>query len=116
MIPQQIFKSLEGKWGLQRTLDRYGIIKGTAIFSYGLSPDILFYREDFQVNNFNRNSMHSYKEYEYHHNRGKITKYFKQVGSTGSVFYELEFTEDNSAFAMHFCNQDKYKTQCASLI
>lgn len=111
MTPRQIFDSLVGKWNLQRTLGRHGVIHGTAAFNIGVQPNVLLYREDFIIKNLNQSLVHSYKEYEYHFDQAKIIKYFKQTSNESSIFYELEFIEDNFAVATHLCNQDNYKAE-----
>lgn len=111
MTPKQIFQSLSGEWSLKRTLGSYGIIHGTGIFCRSSCPSILSYREDFLVENFNQNFMHSYKEYEYHYKLGKIIKYFKFENKKNQIFYELEFIKDDFAIASHLCNLDRYDVE-----
>lgn len=111
MTPEQIFKSLSGRWSLNRVLGAYGEIEGFATFSENRDINILNYREDFNVNNFNQNSMHSYKEYEYHLFESKIMKCFKSENDQRQVFYELEFLSDDFAVAKHMCNLDSYDVE-----
>jgi len=111
MTPEQIFKSLSGKWSLNRVLGAYGEIKGFATFSESRDINILDYREDFNISNFNQNSMHSYKEYEYHLFESKIVKYFKSENDQRQVFYELKFLRNDFAVAKHMCNLDSYDAE-----
>jgi hypothetical protein len=111
MTLTQIFKSLSGKWSLERILGAYGIIEGLATFSEGHEINILDYREDFNISNFNQNSMRSYKEYEYHLLEDKIVKYFKSENNSKRMFYELEFLSDDFAVAQHICNLDRYDVE-----
>ena len=111
MTPDQIFKSFSGKWNLKRVLGTYGVIEGLATFSTSCDKGFILYREDFNISNFNQNSMHSHKEYEYQFNCDKIVKYFKSENVQRQIFYELKFLSNNLAVAKHVCKLDSYDVE-----
>ena len=108
---EKIFFSLEGKWGLTRSTNGFGKMKGDALFS--LIPDTMpsfSYREEGIYETPYGEDLLFYRDYIYVLYDGKIEIYFASHQKKQHLFHTLTFAPSRKecAVSVHLCGKDLY--------
>lgn len=106
-----IFKSLEGRWTLDRRIEPAGHFRGEARFTPHGGPDSLLYREDGVLEQDGR-QIPGYREFFYRLADDRIEIDFAEPHRRGQPYVALSFVREGDllvARAEHRCAPDHYR-------
>lgn len=120
MFVLEIFKDLEGAWQIQREIEDYGNMEGTASFQKMKNDSNLYsyhYQEKGTLQLTAGNQFPVHKEYIYAYKGGEISIHFwnDRREQQGELLHTLSFSQPLEkswpfhAYGTHICSQDTYK-------
>lgn len=108
---KKAFSFLEGKWGLIRSTNGFGSMKGEALFMPLLgAPSFLSYREEGIFETLYGEGLLFYREYMYVLNDEEIDIYFASHQKKQHLFHTLSFLphKNSCSASVHLCGKDLY--------